>query len=105
MCKLPRAFVARQCDNLMCWPIVCEFELDAVVSNQYIVKVLVLSCITFEQKIHSSDVLTLVMLNKCPTLHLNFFPVNCNIPVVSMYFQIRAENNVDPDQMALSEAS
>ena len=76
MCKLAVAIVARQCDNLMCWLIVCEFELDAVVSNQYIVKVLVLSCITFEQKIHSSDVLNLVMLNKCPTLHLNFYPVN-----------------------------
>ena len=32
----------------------------------------------------------------------NFHPC---IPVVSPYFLVRAENSVDPDQLAMSEAS
>ena len=42
----------------------------------------------------------LVQLNSlCITL-LNFYPVNLQHPVVCIYFSIRVENSVDPDQMA-----
>ena len=88
-----------------------DTSILSIMMTALIYSVFLLTCsILVVSKYYQSEWKIVWILNrwlhqKPADLDLQCFPLTCSILVVSKYYQSRVINSVDPDQMALSEAS